>query len=193
MRLGGDQVGRWGLALLAVTGLAGLVLALHGWSGRGTSVAPSLTGGAGNVAGSASSSAPPATTRSPSPAPARATPQSAPAAPASASPGSQSGKAGPLLSSEPFASAAYQIWPGPQSSVAKQALTGLTVSVRERRGSLSVTAGVKGQGPGQTQLYAGGVRVYIVEVSFGDDSGGADYSLGDDGLVVTNAKGRIIQ
>jgi hypothetical protein len=30
MRLGGEQVGRWGIALLAVTGVAGLLLAWHG-------------------------------------------------------------------------------------------------------------------------------------------------------------------
>jgi hypothetical protein len=30
-------------------------------------------------------------------------------------------------------------------------------------------------------------------VSLGDDSGNADYSLGDDGLIVTNAAGRILQ
>jgi hypothetical protein len=33
--------------------------------------------------------------------------------------------------------------------------------------------------------------VYVVEVSLGDDSGGTDYNLGDDGLVVTNAQGRL--
>src|SRR5215831_6695535 len=44
MRLGGEPVGRWGIALLAVTGIAGLLLAWHGWTGRSAGVAPSLAG-----------------------------------------------------------------------------------------------------------------------------------------------------
>ncbi len=79
------------------------------------------------------------------------------------------------------------------SSAAKQALTGLTVTVHNRASGLSVTAGVTGQGPGSTKLYVGGVRVYVVEASLGDDSGNSDYNLGDDGLVVTNAQGRVVQ
>jgi hypothetical protein len=35
--------------------------------------------------------------------------------------------------------------------------------------------------------------VYVVEASLGDDSGNTDYNLGDDALVVTDAKGGIIQ
>jgi hypothetical protein len=35
--------------------------------------------------------------------------------------------------------------------------------------------------------------VYVVESSPGDDSGSSDYNLGDDGLVVTDAQGRIVQ
>ncbi len=41
--------------------------------------------------------------------------------------------------------------------------------------------------------YPTGATVYIVEASMGDDSGGADYNLGDDALVVTDAQGRILQ
>jgi hypothetical protein len=35
--------------------------------------------------------------------------------------------------------------------------------------------------------------VYVIEASLGDDSGSTDYSLGDDGLVVTDASGGIIR
>jgi hypothetical protein len=79
------------------------------------------------------------------------------------------------------------------SAAAKQALTGLSVSVHKQRSGLSVIAGVNGQPPAPAHLYVGGVKVYVVEASMGDDSGNSDYSLGDDGLVVTNAQGRIIQ
>ena len=189
MRVGGELVGRWGLAVLAVTGVAGLVLAIHGWSGGGASAAPSLAGGPLGAASAAH--------RRTAPAPSQATsPAGAPAASATRSPGaagSSSSAPGPLLSSEPFASVAYRIWPGPVSSTARQALTGLTISVHNRGSGLAVTAAARGQGAAATHLYRGGMRVYVVEASLGDDSGNSDYSLGDDGLVVTDAHGRIIR
>jgi hypothetical protein len=88
---------------------------------------------------------------------------------------------------------AFQIWPGPVSSTASHALTGLAISVHQQADALAITAAARGQGPAASHLYRGGVRVYVVEASWGDDSGNLDYSLGDDGLVVTDARGRIIQ
>jgi hypothetical protein len=35
--------------------------------------------------------------------------------------------------------------------------------------------------------------VYVIEASMGDEAGSADYNLGDDGLVVTDAHGRIVR
>jgi hypothetical protein len=187
MRPGGEPVGRWGLALLAVTGIVGLLLAWHGWTGRSATVAPSL---AGRAASSGPSRGTEGAASPPSPAPPSSGQPSSPAAsPAPAA----SAKAGPLLSSEPYASATYQVWPGPLSAVARQALTGLKVAVHQRGPGLLVTAGVIGQAPGAPHLYAGGARVYVVEAALGDDSGNADYNLGDDGLVVTNAQGRIVR
>ena len=191
MRLGGEPVGRWGIALLAVTGIVGLLLAWHGWTGRSAGVAPSL---AGKAASNGSARGTQGTASSPSPAQSSsAQPSSAPASPA-ASPGpTASAKAGPLLSSEPYASVTYRIWPGPLSATARQALTGLKVAVHQHGPGLLVTAGVIGQPPAAPHLYVGGARVYVVEASLGDDSGDADYNLGDDGLVVTNAQGRIVR
>ena len=118
------------------------------------------------------------------------------AAPGKAAPGKGAAVARPgaPLSEQAaaFASAAFQVWPGKMSAAARQALTGLSVSVHEQQTGLSVTAGVNGQAPAAPHLYVGGVKVYIVEASMGDDSGNSDYSLGDDGLVVTNAQGRIL-
>ena len=190
MRVGGEPVGRWGLAVLAVTGVAGLVLAIHGWSGAGASAAPSLAGGPLGTASAAPSGPVPSSASQATSA------AGAPAPPAARSPGaagSSSPAPGPLLSSEPFASVAYQIWPGPVSGTAHQALTGLAISVHNRGSGLAVTAAARGQGAAATHLYRGGVRVYVVEATMGDDSGNSDYSLGDDGLVVTDAQGRIIQ
>jgi hypothetical protein len=78
------------------------------------------------------------------------------------------------------------------SAAAKQALTGLAVSVHRQSAGLSVTAGVTGQAPPAPHVYPTGARVYVVEASMGDDSGSSDYNLGDDGLVVTDSAGRIV-
>jgi hypothetical protein len=194
VRLGGEPVGRWGLAVLAVTGVAGLVLAVHGWIGRGPGAAPSLAGSRPGASPAAASGA--AQPSSSSASRAAASRSGAPARPTAGSAGpagSSSSAPGPLLNSEPYASVAYQIWPGPVSSTASQALTGLTISVHPRDGGLAVAAAARGQGPAVSHLYPGGVRVYVVEATLGDDSGNLDYSLGDDGVVVTDAHGRIIQ
>jgi len=152
--------------VLAVTAILGVVLANHGWSSyHGTATPGSLTG---------SSTARAASTPS-------------------AQPSGSASSAGPLLSSEPYAQYAFQVWPGTQSAAAKAALTGLLVTVHSQVGGLSVTAGVNGQPPGAPHVYSGGARVYVVEASMGDDSGASDYNLGDDGLVVTDAQGRIIR
>ena len=165
--------------MLAATGAAGLILGVHGWSVRGAGLPPgSLAAGSGSTAAPRASTAPRAS-----------------AAPrATGSPGHPaSGGQGPLLSSEPYAREAYQVWPGTRSAAARLALTGLKISVRRQGSGLSVTAGVIGQASPAPHLYPLGARVYIVEASLGDDSGNTDYSLGDDGLVVTSAQGSVIR
>ena len=176
MRVGVETVGRWGLTLLAITGAVGLALAVHGWSGRGSGV-PSAPLAAG----------PRATAATPSPSTPRASGSAGGQTP------SPSATLGPLLSTEPYASVAFQVWPGTVSTAARQALTGLTVSVHQKGSALSVVAGVNGQQPSAAQLYPDGARVYVVESALGDDSGNSDYNLGDDALVVTNAQGRIVR
>jgi hypothetical protein len=189
MRLGGEPVGRWGIALLAVTGVAGLVLGWHGWITRAATATPSLAG--------ATAAAPASPARSPTASPATAGPARSPsatAAPATASPAAPAGSAGPRpkLSSEPYAGVAFQVWPGTLSTAARQAMTGLKITVRKQGSGLVVTAGVIGQPASSPHLYAGGTRVYVLEASLGDDSGNADYNLGDDGLVVTDAHQRVV-
>ncbi|MDR3034338.1 MAG: hypothetical protein LBV78_14710 [Kitasatospora sp.] len=55
-----------------------------------------------------------------------------------------------------------------------------------------MTAGVTGQ-HGQSAFYPSGAKVYVIEASLGDDANNSDYSLGDDGLVVTDSSGRIVR
>ena len=177
-------VGVRGLALLTAAGVTGLVLGVHGWSARHVGLAVSATGALGTRG---AASAPRSTGgHHTSPGPHTTTGLRAAASPAS-------GGAGPLLRSEPFASYAYQVWPGSPGPAAKEAMTGLTISVSRQSGGIAVKAGVNGQSAPATHSYPHGARVYVVEAALGDDSGSSDYNLGDDGLVVTDAQGRIVQ
>jgi len=171
-------VGPRGLALLAVAGLVGLLLAVHGWAGRSTQAA------FGSIGGSTSGQARPSASSSPQ--------QTQSSAPAPTS-GAQTHSPGPKLSSQSFAQYSFQVWPGKPSQAAQAALTGLSVTVHRQGAGISVIAGVSGQPASAPQFYPQGARVYVVEASLGDDSGGADYNLGDDGIIVTDAAGRILQ
>jgi hypothetical protein len=170
---------RAGGVILALTAVAGLALGVHGWSTRGGATIPGLA--AGPTAGP--TTAPPVSATSPAqpgtsqqPAKTQHTPQP-----------------GPLLKSQSFAQFSYQVWPGVQSAAARSAMTGLVISVHQRAGGIFVVAGVRGQASTPGQFYPAGTRVYVIEAALGDDSGGSDYNLGDDGLIVTNAAGRILQ
>jgi hypothetical protein len=183
-----------GIALLAATGLVGLALAIHGWAGRGGATLPGLAGSGRTVHASTK----PARTGYGAPAGSNGTaPQAGPTAPQAGPTAPQANPSaktsvGPPLASQSFAQYAFQVWPGTPSATAKAAMTGLSISVRTVAGGIRVTAGVAGQ-PATAQFYAGGTKVYVVEASMGDDSGNTDYNLGDDGAIVTNAAGRILQ
>lgn len=167
MRELGGSVGPRGATVLLAAAVAGGLLAVHGWSTRQEGPPPGALGGAS--AGSATSTSPPG-----------------------GGPAARTAGAGPLLASESFASYAYPVWPGAPSAAAKAAMTGLSISVRTTGSGISVSAGVSGQ-PGTARAYPGGARVYVVEASMGDEAGSSDYNLGDDGVVVTDAQGRIVQ
>jgi hypothetical protein len=190
-RLGDDKimtsrlgpVGPRGLALLAVAGLAGGLLAVHGWSARGSSAA------LGSIGGSASAGAHPPS----SPALAAPSHTAGPTAGPSPSSGPSVTTPQPLLSSQSYASYSFQVWPGARTQAAQAALTGLSVTVHRTATGISVNAGVNGQAASPARHYALGAHVYVIEASLGDDSGNSDYNLGDDGIVVTDAHGRIVQ
>lgn len=170
MRTSGVSVGPRGATLLVVAAVAGVLLAAHGWATRDSGLPVGALGGV--------SSAGPV---SPGPGSARST-----------SPTGGGSAPGPLLSSESFASYSYKVWPGAPSPAAKSAMTGLSISVRKTGSGVSVSAGASGQ---QTaaHAYPGGAQVYVVEASMGDEAGTSDYNLGDDGVVVTDVHGRIVQ
>lgn len=184
-----------GLALLAATGLVGIGLAVHGWSARGSASLPGPITGAAPSASSPASA--PRTGVAPSTRQVGPTARQAGPVVSSQSPSppahSPSVSAGPLLSSQSFAQYAFQVWPGTPSAAAKAALTGLSVSVTREGNGISVTAGVVGQPSTPAKFYPKGAKVYVIESTLGDESGNTDYNLGDDGLIVTDATGRILR
>jgi hypothetical protein len=175
--LGGNSIGPGGRALLGVAAVAGIALGVHGWSTRHT---PAPLGSIG--AGAATSGPRPGTTAA-----------AGPSARPSGSPSSPASTPGPLLSSQSYARYAFQVWPGALSAAGRAAETGLAISVRRQGSGLEVSAGVSGQPAGAPHFYPAGARVYVIEASLGDDSGTSDYNLGDDGIVVTDARGRIVR
>ena len=88
--------------------------------------------------------------------------------------------AGSLLSSSPYASDAYQIWPGTPSAAALRAEAGLTVTVTRSGGGVNVSIKVKGSYAG-AQYYPSGARVYVISSGPGNQS-----------VIVTDAEGRIV-
>lgn len=186
MRFGSERVGPRGFALLGATGFLGLVLAVHGY-GHGTAVSgvatPLATPAKVTKARAASTRLSTSST----------TASTTPAASPTSSTSNQ--KLGPLLSSTQYASAAYQVYPGQESSQARLATAGFDVHVTPASGgtiTVSVSATGSTQGA-QTSTYPATDHVYFIEASFGDDSGNSEYNNGDDGVVVTDASGRIVQ
>src|SRR5258708_21069841 len=114
MKFTGKPAGPIGLALLAVTALTGIVLAVHGWSARHSGLAP------GTLAGTSSSAAKAGPSR-----PARSAGPSASAAAPSASGASPAASPGPLLSAESYAQYSFPVLPGPPTPPAPPPLPGL--------------------------------------------------------------------
>lgn len=182
MRVAGDTVGGRGMALMAVTAVVGIVIGAHGWSGRSHGVSPGLAGPQSSVSAQPSATA----SARPGASPSQSAPNQGPTvAPAP--------KPGPKLSSQSYASYAFPLWPGTPNAAAKAAATGLTIKVTRQGSGISVAAGVAGQPLPAARYYPTGAHVYVIEASMGDDGGNSDYNLGDDGLVVTDAQGRILQ
>lgn len=157
------MMGPRGIALLSVTGVAGVILAVHGWSQRGT----------GLIAGQPQPGTPPSATAS-----------------ASGPPGA----AGPTLSSEPYASYAYQVWPGPLNANEEQAMAGFTLMVTRRGDGIALKATNDGAAVrSASRFYPSGAKVYVIDSTLGDEGGSVDYDTADDGLVVTNSRGQVLR
>lgn len=187
MRLGPEILGIRGGIVLGVSVLASVGLAVHGANSKaGASLAGASIGAKGSPTGGTS------TTKS---AVGRSTGPAKPSTSGSSTTSpTQAVKLGPLLSSTQYAGFAYKIYPGTLSSKAKLATTGFSVKVTQSGANEVISVGVSGSpSPPQTSTFQKGDSVYFVEAAFGDDSGNSDYSAGDDGIVVTNPQGRIVE
>jgi hypothetical protein len=91
-----------------------------------------------------------------------------------------SASVGEALSSSPYASDSYLIWPGTPSAAARQAEAGLNITVTRRPGGINVSVSSHGVSDG-SHYYADGADVYVIESSAFSQS-----------LVVTDSKGRIV-
>jgi len=161
-------VGPRGLTVLSIAGIAGLTFGVVGWNQRGIDAV----------------AAPSPSAASSSPAP--ATVSSSAAAPANAQ---ASAAAGPLLSSMPYASFAYLVWPGPLSADGKLALNRWKLAVTKQAGGITVQAAQDGQSMASvSHFYPGGAKVYILDSDLGDNAPGTT----DEGLEVTNAQGQVL-
>jgi hypothetical protein len=182
MHIAGESVGRHGAVALTLAAAAAALLAVHGYG------YPGSLGhiGAGVISGGRPT--PRATTSDASP---RATPTSA--APTSASPHGTA-TAGPLLSTTQYAGYTYQLYPGTPYGSARQALAGFTFSAHRTAASVTFTLTVSGGSqPPVTKSYSASDHIYFVEANLGDDSANSDYNFGDDGVVVTDASGHVVQ
>ena len=188
MRITGETVGPRGVTVLAVSAVVGLLLGVHGWSGRHNGLPSALA-----APGPSPSAAPKARPASSSAAPTQGPSTQSPPTQGPTAAGSPAPSPGPKLSSQSYASYAFQEWPGPASAAAKAAATGLVITVRKHGSGIMVTAAVAGQPAPAARFYPAGVKVYVIEATMGDDSGNSDYNLGDDGLAVTDSQGRILQ
>ena len=161
-------MGPRGLTVLSIAGIAGLLFGVVGWKQRGidTVTAPPVAA----TSSSAAASSPSATATA-------AVPASAAAA------------AGPLLSSMPYASFAYLVWPGPVSADGKLAMSRWKLTVTRQAGGITVQAAEDGQSMASvSRFYPGGAKVYILDSDLGADAAGNT----NEGLEVTNTQGQVL-
>lgn len=97
---------------------------------------------------------------------------------------------GTLFSSEPYYRASYLIAPGSVSQQSQSALDGYKMTVNQTAIGENVTISYSGRGV--TTSLAAGDKLYIVETSFGDDAPGYEGSTADDGFVLVNASGYVV-
>ncbi len=188
------------LAVVVLFAAVGIALGIHGWSVRHSGVVTGAlsVGGGKSVPSPAHQAAaqPPSRAHRNPPAPHATASTSSQSHSASRRAGSSSPAKtrGPLLSSSPYASYAYEIYPSKENAPTRLALSGFGYSIRQRGSDIVLNLVVSGSGQSAIQKsYPTSDKLYFIDTTLGDDSGGSDYSYGDDGLIATDSSGRIVQ
>lgn len=179
-----ETIGLRGLVALGASALIALSLGVWGLNNHSLSLQSSMTDPQpqARVAGAQGDSRPGARPQPKA--------KSTPATPQSA----KADRLGPLLASTPYARAAYQLYPGSLNDRTRRALAGFTISFKRQKQQVTLSISVMGSSrPPYQRSFAASGKVYFIEARFGDDSGytGED-NFGDDGLIITNAAGRIL-
>lgn len=105
----------------------------------------------------------------------------------------QTVKLGPALSATRYARAAHQLYPGPIDRQTQEALIGFNVSFQHHESQVMMTLSVKGRSdPPVQRTYDASDKIYFVETNMDDDDNNKEMNFGDDGIVATDAQGRII-
>lgn len=99
-----------------------------------------------------------------------------------------------LLSQSQYAPFAVPVYPT-RAAAAAQALSGFGLTVTPATGGLyKVVVTVSGSSQAAyTQTIDATDKVYFIEGQMGDDAPGSDVNYGDDGVIITNQKGYILQ
>ncbi len=98
------------------------------------------------------------------------------------------------FSSWQFAQYSYEIYPGPANSDAQKALAGFSLSVQDQGSSVVVNLKALSSRYHDAQYtVAKGDTAYFVETSMRDDPTNQENDLGDDGVVVVDPQGYILQ
>lgn len=184
-RILGERVGRKGLVLLGAVAILGGALGARGAHAAGlTGLSP--TGGPSTLAPNSGGDPTPGTGSGTG----SATGRGSATRP---SPSPTATKLGPLLSKSPYAPYAFQIYPGAPAAGVQSAMAGFGYSIRTLGSQIELTLTVRQSSQAPIRhTYPSSYHVYFIEASMGDDSGVSEFNFGDDGLVVTNAQGRIV-
>ncbi|HVA82898.1 MAG TPA: hypothetical protein VNF06_01915 [Candidatus Aquilonibacter sp.] len=98
-----------------------------------------------------------------------------------------------LFSNSPYAQFSYLISSNTLQYQAKAALAGFNLTKTQlANGSVEMRISIVGTNINQTVLLGPGYKEYVVETSFGEDSGNFDGSLADDGFVTVDQNGYIV-
>ena len=175
-----------GIAVLVVVGVIGIILGAHGWSVRNSGAVGGNLSALSGTNGSTTTTTP--SSKGTQPGSSTTQPQS------TTSTSTPSSKSTQTLASAGYAPYAYEIYPAKETASTKLALAGFSYTIHPQGSNVALKLVIAGGGQTAAQkTYPSTDKLYFIDTTLGDDSGNADYSYGDDGLVATDTGGHIVQ